>query len=104
MQRVRLRLSVTSLVHYMFRSSRRGSSILTRRRISDDSNIQSFEKIAWPPDFTQDLVLISLEILQVPEGGPKVTFNKNESIRERVDKGENFQFQQRSHFGTQSQS
>ncbi|KAE8717735.1 hypothetical protein F3Y22_tig00110021pilonHSYRG00007 [Hibiscus syriacus] len=55
------------------------------RRISDDNNYnQSIDKIMRRPDFTRDSVLISPAILQVPEGGPKVTFNENEPLSERI--------------------
>ncbi|KAJ9160269.1 hypothetical protein P3X46_025683 [Hevea brasiliensis] len=36
------------------------------------------------PDFSRNSVLISQEVLQVPEGGPKVTFNENEPLSERI--------------------
>ncbi|OAY38536.2 protein ENHANCED PSEUDOMONAS SUSCEPTIBILITY 1 [Manihot esculenta] len=36
------------------------------------------------PDFSRNSVLISPEVLQVPEGGPKVTFNENEPLSERI--------------------
>ncbi|KAK8577116.1 hypothetical protein V6N13_122111 [Hibiscus sabdariffa] len=55
------------------------------RRISDDNNKgQSIERIARRPDFTRESVLISPAVLQVPEGGPKVTFNENEPLMERI--------------------
>ncbi|XP_022765038.1 uncharacterized acetyltransferase At3g50280-like [Durio zibethinus] len=53
------------------------------RKITN-SKIQSIEKIARQPDFSRDSVLISSAILRVPEGGPKVTFNENEPLRERI--------------------
>ncbi|GMI87229.1 hypothetical protein like AT2G39980 [Hibiscus trionum] len=52
------------------------------RKISND--IQSIENIARRPDFSRDSVLISPAILKVPDGGPKVTFNENEPLRERI--------------------
>ncbi|GMI87225.1 hypothetical protein like AT2G39980 [Hibiscus trionum] len=55
------------------------------RRISGDNNSnQSIERIFRQPDFTRESVLISPAILQVPEGGPKVTFNENEPLMERI--------------------
>ncbi|XP_022744184.1 uncharacterized acetyltransferase At3g50280-like [Durio zibethinus] len=48
------------------------------------SNNQGIEKIVRQPDFSRDSVLISSAILRVPEGGPKVTFNENEPLRERI--------------------
>ncbi|CAN6824069.1 unnamed protein product [Brassica oleracea] len=36
------------------------------------------------PDFTRESVLISPAVLKVPQGGPKVTFNENEPLRERI--------------------
>ncbi|KAE8695585.1 hypothetical protein F3Y22_tig00110704pilonHSYRG00019 [Hibiscus syriacus] len=53
------------------------------RIISDDSNM-SIERIARQPDFSRESVLISPAILQAPEGGPKVTFNENEPLSERI--------------------
>ncbi|TYI08206.1 hypothetical protein ES332_A10G282900v1 [Gossypium tomentosum] len=35
-------------------------------------------------DFTREPVLISPAVLRLPEGGPKVTFNENEPLRERI--------------------
>ncbi|XWS65880.1 hypothetical protein CRYUN_Cryun05aG0151600 [Craigia yunnanensis] len=49
-----------------------------------NNNNQGIEKIARQPDFSRDSVLISSAILRVPEGGPKVTFNENEPLRERI--------------------
>ncbi|XP_022745895.1 uncharacterized acetyltransferase At3g50280-like [Durio zibethinus] len=49
-----------------------------------NNNNQSIEKIARQPVFLRDSVLISSAILRVPEGGPKVTFNENEILRERI--------------------
>ncbi|KAL4290390.1 hypothetical protein GQ457_14G025130 [Hibiscus cannabinus] len=55
------------------------------RRIGDDNNkSQSIETIVRRPDFTRESVLISPAILQVPDGGPKVTFNENEPLMERI--------------------
>ncbi|XVF24047.1 hypothetical protein REPUB_Repub13aG0093000 [Reevesia pubescens] len=51
------------------------------RKINYNQNI---EKIARQPDFSRDSVLISSAILRVAEGGPKVTFNENEPLRERI--------------------
>ncbi|XVF83891.1 hypothetical protein PTKIN_Ptkin16aG0530100 [Pterospermum kingtungense] len=48
--------------------------------VTDDT----VEKIARQPDFSPDSALISSAILRVPEGGPKVTFNENELLRERI--------------------
>ncbi|OMO88204.1 Transferase [Corchorus capsularis] len=48
------------------------------------SNNQKVEKIARQPDFSRDSALISPAVLKVPEGGPKVTFNENEPLRERI--------------------
>ncbi|XP_050384783.1 uncharacterized acetyltransferase At3g50280 [Argentina anserina] len=36
------------------------------------------------PDFTRESILISKAVLQLPEGGPKVTFNVNEPLAERI--------------------
>ncbi|MBA0726336.1 hypothetical protein Golax_002169 [Gossypium laxum] len=52
------------------------------RKISN--NDPSFEKISRQPEFSRDSVLISSAILKVPKGGPKVTFNVNEPLRERI--------------------
>ncbi|KAG4181516.1 hypothetical protein ERO13_A10G232900v2 [Gossypium hirsutum] len=35
-------------------------------------------------DFTRETVLNSPAVLRLPEGGPKVTFNENEPLRERI--------------------
>ncbi|WRX12024.1 hypothetical protein QQP08_004511 [Theobroma cacao] len=48
------------------------------------SNNQNFEKIARQPDFSRNSVLVSPAVLKVPEGGPKVTFNEKERLRERI--------------------
>ncbi|OMO88203.1 Transferase [Corchorus capsularis] len=48
------------------------------------NNNKSFERIARQPDFSRDSVLVSPAVLKVPEGGPKVTFNENEPLRERI--------------------
>ncbi|KAL4379477.1 hypothetical protein GQ457_02G022330 [Hibiscus cannabinus] len=53
------------------------------RKITTNSN-SSIEKITRQPEFSRDSVLISSEILRVPEGGLKVTFNVNEPLRERI--------------------
>ncbi|KAK7276370.1 hypothetical protein RIF29_17509 [Crotalaria pallida] len=36
------------------------------------------------PDFTRDNILISNAVLRLPEGGPKVTFNADAPLRERI--------------------
>ncbi|XVF83898.1 hypothetical protein PTKIN_Ptkin16aG0530800 [Pterospermum kingtungense] len=54
------------------------------RKMGNTNNIQSIEKIARQPDFSRESVLISSAVLRVPEGGPKVTFNENEPLRERI--------------------
>ncbi|XP_017984880.1 PREDICTED: uncharacterized acetyltransferase At3g50280 [Theobroma cacao] len=54
------------------------------RKISNASDDRSVEKIARQPDFSRDSALISSAILRVPEGGPRVTFNENEPLRERI--------------------
>ncbi|KAM6598727.1 uncharacterized acetyltransferase At3g50280 [Cannabis sativa] len=36
------------------------------------------------PDFTRDSILISPAVLKLPEGGPKVTFNADAPLRERI--------------------
>ncbi|WCJ19792.1 HXXXD-type acyl-transferase family protein [Euphorbia peplus] len=41
-------------------------------------------KISKQPDFTRDSVLISPAVLPLPDGGPKVTFNENEPLSERI--------------------
>ncbi|XWS74845.1 hypothetical protein CRYUN_Cryun01aG0032900 [Craigia yunnanensis] len=53
-------------------------------RKTTNNNNQSIEKIARQPDFSRDSALISSAILRVPEGGPKVTFNENGPLRERI--------------------
>jgi len=42
------------------------------------------KRISRSPDFTRNSVLISPAVLKVPEGGPAVTFNENEPLRERI--------------------
>lgn len=42
------------------------------------------EKIARQPDFTRDSPLISLAVLRLPEDGPKVTFDENQPLCERI--------------------
>ncbi|XWS74844.1 hypothetical protein CRYUN_Cryun01aG0032800 [Craigia yunnanensis] len=54
------------------------------RKINNNINNQSIEKIARQPEFLRESVLISSAILRVPEGGPKVTFNENDPLRERI--------------------
>ncbi|XVF83892.1 hypothetical protein PTKIN_Ptkin16aG0530200 [Pterospermum kingtungense] len=51
---------------------------------NNNNNTQRVEKIARQPDFSRDSALISSAILRVPEGGPKVTFNENEPLGERI--------------------
>ncbi|KAE8722803.1 hypothetical protein F3Y22_tig00013565pilonHSYRG00004 [Hibiscus syriacus] len=53
------------------------------RKISNNDN-ESIEEIARRPDFSRDSVFISSAILKVPDGGPKVTFNENEPLCERI--------------------
>ncbi|TYI62995.1 hypothetical protein E1A91_D10G289000v1 [Gossypium mustelinum] len=53
------------------------------RKVSNNNN-QSVEKISRRPDFSRESVLISSAVLRVQEGGPKVTFNENEPLRERI--------------------
>ncbi|KAL4289553.1 hypothetical protein GQ457_14G025120 [Hibiscus cannabinus] len=53
------------------------------RKISNGNN-ETIEKISRRPDFSRESVLISPAILKVPDGGPKVTFNENEPLRERI--------------------
>lgn len=45
---------------------------------------KGIKKISKQPDFSRDSVLISQAVLIVPEGGPKVTFNENEPLSERI--------------------
>ncbi|XP_057523148.1 uncharacterized acetyltransferase At3g50280-like [Amaranthus tricolor] len=42
------------------------------------------KKITKSPEFSRDSILISPAILTVPEGGPVVTFNEREPLRERI--------------------
>ncbi|XP_057524853.1 uncharacterized acetyltransferase At3g50280-like [Amaranthus tricolor] len=42
------------------------------------------KRITISPDFSRDSVLISSAILKIPEGGPVVTFNEKEPLRERI--------------------
>ncbi|KAK8515119.1 hypothetical protein V6N13_122110 [Hibiscus sabdariffa] len=53
------------------------------RKISNGNN-ETIEKISRRPDFSRESVLISPAILKVPDGGPRVTFNENEPLRERI--------------------
>ncbi|GMI80844.1 hypothetical protein like AT2G39980 [Hibiscus trionum] len=53
------------------------------RNISNNNN-KTIEKIARRPDFSRDSVFISSAKLKVPDGGPKVTFNENEPLSERI--------------------
>ncbi|XP_002526860.2 uncharacterized acetyltransferase At3g50280 [Ricinus communis] len=45
---------------------------------------RGIKKITKVPDFTRDSMLISPAVLKLPEGGPKVTFNENEPLSERI--------------------
>ncbi|KAJ0259495.1 T284 protein [Hirschfeldia incana] len=42
------------------------------------------ENVTRHPDFTRESVLISQAVLKVPRGGPKVTFDENAPLRERI--------------------
>nr|XP_018461648.1 PREDICTED: uncharacterized acetyltransferase At3g50280-like [Raphanus sativus] len=42
------------------------------------------ESVTRRPDFTRESVLISPAVLKVPRGGPKVTFDENAPLRERI--------------------
>ncbi|KAF8086128.1 hypothetical protein N665_0634s0014 [Sinapis alba] len=42
------------------------------------------ENVTRHPDFTRESVLISPAVLKVPQGGPKVTFDENAPLRERI--------------------
>lgn len=42
------------------------------------------ESVTRHPDFTRESVLISPAVLKVPRGGPKVTFDENAPLRERI--------------------
>ncbi|KAE8695584.1 hypothetical protein F3Y22_tig00110704pilonHSYRG00018 [Hibiscus syriacus] len=53
-------------------------------RKTSNNNNEIIEKISRRPDFSRDSVLISSAILKVPKGGPKVTFNENEPLKERI--------------------
>ncbi|KAE8732887.1 hypothetical protein F3Y22_tig00001695pilonHSYRG00028 [Hibiscus syriacus] len=53
-------------------------------RKMSNSNNETIDKISRRPDFSRESVLISPAILKVPDGGPKVTFNENEPLRERI--------------------
>ncbi|OWM69982.1 uncharacterized acetyltransferase At3g50280 [Punica granatum] len=41
-------------------------------------------KVSRIPDFSRDSVLISPAVLKLPDGGPRVTFNENEPLAERI--------------------
>ncbi|XP_074287270.1 putative acetyltransferase At3g50280 [Silene latifolia] len=43
-------------------------------------------RITKPPEFSRNSVLVSPAVLKVPEGGPVVTFNEFEPLRERIFK------------------
>ncbi|KDP44821.1 hypothetical protein JCGZ_01321 [Jatropha curcas] len=45
---------------------------------------RGIKKISRQPDFSRNSVLVSPAVLQVPEGGPKVTFDENAPLRERI--------------------
>lgn len=45
---------------------------------------RGMRKITRAPDFSRNSVLISPAVLKVPEGGPPVTFNEDEPLRERI--------------------
>ncbi|KAG7643733.1 Transferase [Arabidopsis suecica] len=42
------------------------------------------KNVTRQPDFTRESVLISPAVLKVPQGGPKVTFDENAPLRERI--------------------
>ncbi|XP_021769143.1 uncharacterized acetyltransferase At3g50280-like [Chenopodium quinoa] len=42
------------------------------------------KRITKSPDFSRNSVIISPAVLKVPEGGPVVTFNEKEPLRERI--------------------
>lgn len=42
------------------------------------------KKISRQPDFSRDSILVSPVVLKLPEGGPKITFNSNEPLKERI--------------------
>ncbi|KAK4778168.1 hypothetical protein SAY87_018355 [Trapa incisa] len=41
-------------------------------------------RVSSVPDFSRESVLISPAILKLPDGGPTVSFNQNESLKERI--------------------
>lgn len=45
---------------------------------------RGIRKISKTPDFSRDSVLISSAVLKVPDGGPKVTFNLDAPLSERI--------------------
>ncbi|KAK4277864.1 hypothetical protein QN277_015794 [Acacia crassicarpa] len=45
---------------------------------------EATNKISNVPDFRRDSILISKAVLEFPEGGPKITFNPDEPLRERI--------------------
>ncbi|XVF83896.1 hypothetical protein PTKIN_Ptkin16aG0530600 [Pterospermum kingtungense] len=51
---------------------------------NNNNTTHSVEKISRQPNFSSNSALISSAILRVLEGGPKVTFNENEPLRERI--------------------
>ncbi|KAK9742402.1 hypothetical protein RND81_03G169900 [Saponaria officinalis] len=44
------------------------------------------KKITKSPEFSRNSVLVSPAVLNIPAGGPTVTFNENEPLRERIFK------------------
>ncbi|KAM1162427.1 hypothetical protein PS1_001396 [Malus domestica] len=53
-------------------------------RASSSSLSPNEMTITRQPDFSRNSVLISAAVLRVPAGGPKVTFNVDEPVRERI--------------------
>uniref|UniRef100_B9HT03 Uncharacterized protein n=1 Tax=Populus trichocarpa TaxID=3694 RepID=B9HT03_POPTR len=45
---------------------------------------RGIKKISRKPDFSRNSILISEAVLKVPQGGPRVTFNENEPLSERI--------------------
>lgn len=48
------------------------------------ANSRGAKGLPTPPDFRRDSVLISPAVLQVPAGGPKITFSANAPLKERI--------------------
>lgn len=44
----------------------------------------SYKRISNTPDFSRDTIFNSPAVLRFPNGGPKVTFNANEPLQERI--------------------